>query len=261
MKQLLAAAIALACARPPLPGAGGEPSGLLDNWHRWRGPLGNGTAPRGDPPVRWGEDRNVRRKTEVPGEGHASPVVWGDQVFENGELIWQCGGQTENPIPSPAAAGGVVFCRSGFRGHSAVAIPLDSRGDLTGTDHVLWRLDRGTPYVPSPVLVDGRLYFTSANQGILTVVEARTGKPAAEGMRLEGLKTVYASPVAGRGRLYLIDRDGTAVVLGIDGKPEVLAANRVDDSFSATPAVSGRQLFLRGSRHVYCLEEQAPADR
>src|SRR5262249_28599615 len=52
-----------------------------DNWHQWRGPLGNGVAPRADPPLRWGSDLNVRWKVEIPGEGHSSPIVWRDQVF------------------------------------------------------------------------------------------------------------------------------------------------------------------------------------
>ena len=46
-----------------------------------RGPLGTGVAPHGDPPTEWSESRNVRWKAEIPGRGHASPIVWGDRVF------------------------------------------------------------------------------------------------------------------------------------------------------------------------------------
>ncbi len=50
-------------------------------WHQWRGPLANGTAPYGDPPVQWSETTLVKWKVRIPGEGSATPIVWGDQVF------------------------------------------------------------------------------------------------------------------------------------------------------------------------------------
>ncbi len=50
-------------------------------WHQWRGPLANGTTPYGDPPVQWSETTHVKWKVSIPGEGSASPIVWGDQVF------------------------------------------------------------------------------------------------------------------------------------------------------------------------------------
>lgn len=53
----------------------------LQNWPSWRGPLASGVAPRATPPVTWDETRNVRWKVAVPGNGNASPIVWGDQIF------------------------------------------------------------------------------------------------------------------------------------------------------------------------------------
>ena len=64
------------------------------HWPHWRGPDGNGVAPHGDPPVRWSETSNVRWKVEVPGHGHASPVVWDDRIY----LL------TAIPVEEPAAA-------------------------------------------------------------------------------------------------------------------------------------------------------------
>ena len=65
-----------------------------------------------------------------------------------------------NPIPSPVAADGMVFVTSGFRGNNLKAIRLaDARGDITGSSAIAWTLDRDTPYVPSPLLYDGILYF------------------------------------------------------------------------------------------------------
>jgi outer membrane protein assembly factor BamB len=171
-----------------------------------------------------------------------------------GRVLWECGGQTVNAIPSPVAGGGSVFCMSGYRGSAAYALPLDATGDLTGTGKIVWQYGRGTPYVPSPLLVSDRLYFTQLNNALLTCLDIKTGKPVLDRERLPGLTSLYGSPVAAAGRIYLADRDGTTLVLKQGDKLEVLATNRLGDPIDASPAVVGKQLLLRGERHLYCLE-------
>ena len=56
-------------------------AGAADYWGQWRGPLGTGVSPRGNPPIQWSESKNVRWKTSIPGLGHSSPIVWGEHVF------------------------------------------------------------------------------------------------------------------------------------------------------------------------------------
>jgi len=51
------------------------------NWPQWRGPAANGLALRGNPPLMWGEDKNVKWKVAIPGLGHATPIIWGDKIF------------------------------------------------------------------------------------------------------------------------------------------------------------------------------------
>ena len=70
------------------------------------------------------------------------------------------------------------------------------------------------------------------------------------------MSNIYASPVGAADRIYLVGRDGTALVLKRAATLEVLATNKLDDSFDASPAIAGEQLFLRGQRHLYCLESQ-----
>jgi outer membrane protein assembly factor BamB len=414
----------------------------LDNWPHWRGPLANGVAPRGNPPIKWDEKTNVKWKTEIPGSGSATPIVWGDRIFvltaidtgrpadpaalpkadpglqkrtkapttyhqfvvlcidrhtgqvrwrrtateqvpheghhpthsyaagspttdgrflyvsfgsfglfcydldgklqwqrnvgrmstrlgwgeavtpvlhgdtlmvnwdqevgsfivaldartgkdrwkvdrdeaaswntplvvehqgrtqvivngtnlvrsydlATGEVLWQCGGQTTNAIPSPVADDRFVYCMSGYRGAAAFAIPLDARGDVGKAGKAAWNFERGTPYVPSPLLVDGRLYFTQANNALLTCLDARTGKPIIDRQRLSGLATLYASPVEAADRIYIADRSGTTLVLKRGDKIEVLATNRLDEGTDASPVIVGKQLFLRAEKHLYCLE-------
>ena len=173
----------------------------------------------------------------------------------DGKVLWEVGGMTVNAIPSAVAGGGVAYVMSGYRGAAAVAVPLAARGDLSDPKAVAWRYGKGTPYVPSPLLLDGRLYFTQANSQVLTVLDAKTGRPLLADERLPGVKDFYASPVAAGGRIYLVDRTGTTLVLKPGDQPEVVATNRLDDPVDASPAVAGRQLFLRGQKYLYCIEE------
>jgi outer membrane protein assembly factor BamB len=173
-----------------------------------------------------------------------------------GKLLWQIGGMTVNPIPSAVASDGVAYIMSGFMGALAVAVPLDARGELTGTDKVAWLYKKGTPYCPSPLLFDGKLYFTQSNDTFLTCLNAKTGKPLFEHQRLIDAKSFYSSPVAAAGRIYLVDRNGVGIVLKQSDKVEVIAVNNLDDEIDASPAVAGRQLFLRGHKFLYCIEQQ-----
>jgi outer membrane protein assembly factor BamB len=169
-----------------------------------------------------------------------------------GKVIWECGGQTPvNVIPSPVIFENLVICTSGYRGAAAIGIPLDSSGDVTGK--AAWQHDRGTPYVPSPVLTDGRLYFTQMNTGMLTCLDARTGKVIFEKERLPGLASLYTSPVAAKDRIYFTGRDGTVVVIKRSDKLEVLATNKLGEGIDASPVMVGKQLFLRGEKHLYCI--------
>jgi outer membrane protein assembly factor BamB len=171
-----------------------------------------------------------------------------------GEQVWEHEGLTTNAIPTPVTKDGLVFATSGYQGNKLFAIRLGSTGDLTGSDAVGWKLNRGTPYVPSPLLSGDRLYFFASNNNILSCHDARTGKAHYSGQRIEGLGSVYASPVAAAGRVYLLGRDGTTVVVKDADQFEVLATNKLGDPADASPAIVGNQLFLRSRKNLYCFE-------
>jgi outer membrane protein assembly factor BamB len=428
------------------PGEGPEKA-RLDNWHHWRGPLANGTAPKADPPVTWDKNTNIQWKAAIPGRGSATPIVWGDQVFvvtaiqtdriaapadlpkvdptlqrkttppntyyqfvvlsfdrntgklrwrrqaaemvpheghhpshsyaagspttdgkflyvsfgsfgiycydldgtlqwhrdlgrmitrlgwgeavtpvihgnrlllnwdqekgsalicldaqtgktlwkaprdqvtswntplvvehkgrtqvivngtngacghdlETGKEIWQCGPMTTNAIPSPVAADGIAYCMSGYGKFVAVAVPLDSVGDVSAEDRLAWTYRKGTPYVPSPLLLNDRLIFTEANGARLTILDRKTGRAILDRERLPGVQSFYASPAAAAGRIYLVDRRGMTLVLKQSDKLEVLAINELGEGVDASPVLVGRQLFLRGEKTLYCIAESVKA--
>ena len=174
--------------------------------------------------------------------------------LENGSLVWESDGLTMNAIPSPVHADGLVFLMSGFRGNDLKAVRVaEAKGDIDGTSAIVWTLDRDTPYVPSPVLVDGILYFLKSNSGILTAVDARTGKPHYANQRLDGVPNVFASPVAAQGRIYVPGREGTTLVIRSGPAYEVLAKNVLDDGFDASPALVDNEMFLRGYKYLYAI--------
>jgi outer membrane protein assembly factor BamB len=173
-----------------------------------------------------------------------------------GEVLWECGGQTINAIPSPVYDERAVYVMSGYRGAALFALPLSATGDLTGSSSVFWSFDRGTPYVPSPVLVDGRLYFTGSNNGILTCVDVATGQVVFGPERIPDIDNIYASPVSAAGRIYFTSRDGVTTVIAATDHLEVLATNRIDEPVDASAAIAGDTLYLRGSRHVYAFREE-----
>ena len=179
--------------------------------------------------------------------------------LDSGKILWECGGQTEVLVSSPVVLDDVVICMSGFRRSAIYAIPLDATGDLTGTDRVAWRYDRGAPYVPSPLLYGELLHFTKGNQPILLRLNARTGETLLDAVRLPDLREVYASPVGAADRVYIVGRDGTTVVLKNRAELEVLAVNRLDDPIDASPAAAGKELFLRSKGRLYCISRTSEA--
>jgi outer membrane protein assembly factor BamB len=174
--------------------------------------------------------------------------------LETGAVIWSSAGLTMNPIPSPVVENGLAILMSGFQGNAAKAIRLaDAKGDITGTPSVVWTYMRDTPYVPSPLLYDGTLYFLKTNNGLLTAMDAATGTPHYQLQRLDAVPEVFASPVGAAGRVYILGRDGKTVVLKNSKTFEVIATNTLDDGFDASPALVDNEMFLRGYKYLYCL--------
>ena len=176
--------------------------------------------------------------------------------LNSGKVIWKCAGLTGNAIPCPVIEDDTVYCMTGYKGYSLMAIPLNAKGDITGSDKILWTKRRGTPYVPSPILYDGLLYFTQSNQALLSCVNAKSGKTYIDRTRLKGLTNIYASPVGADGRIYLNDRSGVTLVLKRSRELNVIAKNELGEQIVSSSALAGNQLLIRGRRFLYCISEK-----
>ena len=196
----------------------------------------------------------------VESEGRAQVIVSAtkrirDYDLATGAQLWECAGLTDNVVSSPVFAAGLLIAGTSYDRQAMLAIRLaGAHGDLTGTDHVVWQMHRLTPYVSSPLVCGDTLYFLRHNQNILLRLDPATGAPRDEPLRLPGIRDfIFASPVAAAGRLYITARDGHTTVLEHSRENAILAENHLDDTFSASPALVEKELYLRGEKFLYCL--------
>jgi outer membrane protein assembly factor BamB len=175
-----------------------------------------------------------------------------------GKQLWECAGLTDNVVSSPVYWRGLLIAGNSYYSQAMVAIRLaGAKGDISNTTNVVWRLNRLTPYVSSPLLYDDTLYHIRHNQNILVRLDPATGEFRGELLRLDGIRDfIFSSPVGAAGRIYITGRDGTTVVLRHDKENATLAVNHLDDSFSASAALVDDEIYLRGEKFLYCLAER-----
>ncbi|MDE0596780.1 MAG: PQQ-binding-like beta-propeller repeat protein [Roseibacillus sp.] len=213
----------------------------------------------------WRQDRDEGSNWSTPRifthAGRRQVVLNGATVrsydFATGELLWQCSGQSLGAIPMPAVGHGLVFAASGWRKDTLHAIKLGQRGDLTDSKNVVWSLKRGTPYVPSPMLWGEEIYVLE-DQGFFSCFRATDGERHYVKHRLPGILNFSASPVGAADRIYLLSEIGVTVVLQRGPEFKVLAINKLDETFYASPAIVGNSIYLRGNKHLYCFAKGSP---
>ena len=215
--------------------------------------------------VLWKTDRDERTTWFSPiiveNDGKPQVITTGTNRVRSydlatGELVWDGDGLTANSIPSPVAADGYVYLMSGFRGSAFRAVHLaKAMGDITDSNAIVWEYNRDTPYVPSPLLYKDTIYFLKDNKGILSAFNIKTGEARYGPERLQYISGVYASIVGAGDRVYIAGRNGTVNVIQHGSKFEILAANKLDENFNASPAIVGSELYLRGGQYLYCIAE------
>lgn len=170
---------------------------------------------------------------------------------KTGALNW------ESPIfklrmcASPVVAGDLVIgsCgQGGGAGNTLSAVKVGGRGDVSQT-HVAYTIRKATPYVPTPLYLDGRLYLIS-DGGFATALEASTGREIwSERLGAE----FFGSPVLIDGKIYCPSTKGEMVVLAIGDQFKVLARNPLGEGSHSTPCVDGGRLYLKTFTHLVCV--------
>lgn len=171
-----------------------------------------------------------------------------------GEELWRVEYNDWSSAPRPLFDQGLAFIVTGLTKKEMWAVKTDGLGNVTDT-HVAWKLKAGVGKYASPLLVDGLIY-TAADESFVTCAEAATGKV----VWTERIGGKYAaSPIYADGRLYFFSQDGTTTVLKPGRTLEVLATNKLDAGFMASPAADGKALYLRTRTHLYRVEDGAVA--
>ncbi len=180
---------------------------------------------------------------------------------ENGKVIWECGGLSQNICASPVFLDGYLIAGSSYEKRGMIGVPVaEAKGDMTRSAKV-WRHQHLTPYVPSLLAYDGQVYFLRHYQGIVSRLETKTGKESAKPVRLQGFWEIYASPVAAAGKIFITDRQGTTVVLNHKKWPQVLSVNQIDDRVNASLALVGNEIYIRGEKFLYCIAESSNSNK
>ena len=176
---------------------------------------------------------------------------------DTGEEIWRVGypdGFSNVPAPAYSREHGLVFIATGFQQPSLLAVRVDGTGDVTPT-HVAWRLGRGAPHTPSPLVVGDELYIVS-DTGIATCVDVSTGDRRWR-ERLWG--NYSASPLFVDGRIYFQSEEGLTTVIEPGTTFRELARNELDGRTLASLAVSDGSVFIRTDTHLYRIAEAGGA--
>jgi outer membrane protein assembly factor BamB len=127
---------------------------------------------------------------------------------------------------------------------------LTGKGDVTAT-HVGWRHRKGLPYVTGPLLYNNILYVIR-DGGILSTFNPDTGQLLREARLKDALGEYYASPVAGDGKVYFVNKDGKVSVIRAGANWEMLSTGDLDEQVIATPAIAGSRIYIRTEDNLYC---------
>ena len=178
-----------------------------------------------------------------------SPGAFRAVAYEpgSGKELWQVTyGEGFSNVPRPVYGDGLVYICTGFQQPSLLAVKLDGKGDVTKSK-VVWKLDRGVPLTPSPLLIGNELYMVTDN-GIATCVDAKTGK---EYWRARVGGNHSASPIYADGRIYFLSEEGESVVIAPGQQLKHLATNHLEGRTLASMAIASGSIFVRSETHLY----------
>ena len=224
--------------------------------------------------LKWKTNRTYKVKAET-GQSYTTPLVVGEKGKEtiitfgsdhltghrasDGKLLWDCGGY--NPtnkamwrvIASPSISDGIAVVPYGRKGHFA-AVKASGTGDITKTNR-LWVKDVGAD-VPSPIATNGNAYLIT-DRGEVFCFDLKSGDLSWKQKLPRSSSSYYSSPVIAGDRMILSREDGVVMVMKLfDGGFELLSKNNMGERVIASPVPLDGALYLRGSKHLFCIGEQ-----
>jgi outer membrane protein assembly factor BamB len=215
------------------------------------------------------------------GSGWSTPFIWNNPLRTelvtigpgfaisydlDGKELWRLPLGSMTTIASPFAWEGTLYLTAGASAepvHPVAAVRPGASGQIalpepgTTSDAVVWYdPTAGGSYLPTPLIYDGRLYVLN-DKGILSVHDARTGKPIYRSRVHREARNFTASPWAYNGAVFMINEEGTTFVVAAGDELEVKGINRIDDFVEATPALSGDRLLVRTQSKLYSIRQSS----
>jgi len=212
--------------------------------------------------------RELWRKSREPKPGWSSPIaVQVDDHVEiivsssrnieaynpiTGDVIWNCLGNTMEVIPMPVVGHGMVYCSSGRAGPT-LAVRPGGKGDVTDS-HVVWSTPKGSPFVPSPLLLGDYIYTINDMASIATCHNAKTGELIGQIRLGESKREGFsASPVVVEGKIYFFNDDGEVFVLNPAPDFKISHVNSMGAPMLASPALVDSKWYFRTDNYLICI--------
>jgi hypothetical protein len=187
--------------------------------------------------------------------GRTQMILSGDKCVasydpKDGSRHWIIDGPTEQFVASIVynERAKLQFVTGGYPDHHILAVKPDGAGNITKSDKIVWRTNRGVAYVPSPI-AEGDYFLVVSDAGVAHCFEARTGKLAWQ----ERLGEHHASLVSANGLVYFLNANGVMNVVRPCPEFVRVARNEIGETTFASPAISQGQIFLRGDKHLFCI--------
>ena len=174
---------------------------------------------------------------------------------KNGEELWHVvhEGIGKDTSSRPVYANGLVYFTEGASNY-LVAVDPSGTGGVTKS-HVAWGTDDRAPYMSSPVVVGDLLFMINDKGGSMSCLDAKTGERIWRN-RIPGGGTHWASPLYADGKIYVTSKNGSVVVISPARELAVLAENKLEAEFVASPAVADDAILLRSTTHLYCIAQK-----
>jgi outer membrane protein assembly factor BamB len=220
--------------------------------------------------------KELWRKTRTPQPGWGTPIAIqvGDHVEivvsssrridaydpDTGAVLWTCGGNMVEVIPTPVVGHGLIYCASGRAGPTLAVRPGGS-GDVTASN-VAWTSPKGSPFVPSPLLLGDYLYTINDMVSVASSFNAKTGELVGQLRLGEAQREGFsASPVGVNGKIYFTNDEGDTFVLSQAPEFKLLHVNRIGERTLASPALVDGRWYIRTQEHLFCIGAAAKGDQ
>ncbi len=201
----------------------------------------------------WKTPRKIQASWATPIVVNGQLIVSGNEAIiaydpANGHELWRSKGLGSHAIHTPMQIGDMVIVSSGYPKKLTYGLRLD------GDDHVAWKYEKGTAYVPSPIVYQGYVYLITDN-GSLTCLDPKTGEVKYEGKRVPVATKFMASPVAAAGKIFLTAETGETFVIKAGPEHEVLGTNSIDEPVYSSLALVGDAIYMRAEQHLYKIRQ------